>query len=475
MAVDMWKFLMVVWMSLNSNLAFAAGGGMSQIGLLWALPFAGVLLSIALFPLIAPQFWHHHFGKVAAAWSAAFLIPAMAYFGLNEVLNVVAHALLAEYIPFIVLIASLFIISGGIYVRGNLHGSPEVNVAFLFVGAVLASVMGTTGASMLLIRPLLRANDNRQHKVHVVVFFIFLVANIGGSLTPLGDPPLFLGFLKGVPFLWTLQYIFLETCLSTAILLGLFYMIDRYYYHKREERLPEIMDPTPDTYGIGFDGKLNFVWLLGAIFFVLLSGLWKSDVSFNVLGTGVGLPGLVRDAGLVMMAWLSWMTTTQSIRIKNQFHFDPVFEVAKLFVAIFITIAPVIAMLQAGVDGPFVQLVHLVHDASGAPIDSHYFWATGLLSGFLDNAPTYLVFFNLAGGDVARLTTDYASTLAAISAGSVFMGALSYIGNAPNFMVKSIAEHSGLKMPSFFGYMAWSFGILVPLFALLTVLFFKPI
>ena len=475
MAVDMWKFLMVVWMSLNSNLAFAAGGGMSQIGLLWALPFAGVLLSIALFPLIAPQFWHHHFGKVAAAWSAAFLIPAMAYFGLNEVLNVVTHALLAEYIPFIVLIASLFIISGGIYVRGNLHGSPEVNVAFLFVGAVLASVMGTTGASMLLIRPLLRANDNRQHKVHVVVFFIFLVANIGGSLTPLGDPPLFLGFLKGVPFLWTLQYIFLETCLSTAILLGLFYMIDRYYYHKREERLPEIMDPTPDTYGIGFDGKLNFVWLLGAIFFVLLSGLWKSDVSFNVLGTAVGLPGLVRDAGLVMMAWLSWMTTTQSIRIKNQFHFDPVFEVAKLFVAIFITIAPVIAMLQAGVDGPFVQLVHLVHDASGAPIDSHYFWATGLLSGFLDNAPTYLVFFNLAGGDVARLTTDYASTLAAISAGSVFMGALSYIGNAPNFMVKSIAEHSGLKMPSFFGYMAWSFGILVPLFVLLTVLFFKPI
>lgn len=465
---------MVLWLCLNVNVACAAGTGMAHIGLPWALPFAGVLLSIALFPLIAPQFWHHHFGKVAAAWTVAFLLPATVYFGLNEVLHVVTHALLAEYIPFIILIASLFIISGGVYVRGNLHGSPEVNVAILFAGAVLASVMGTTGASMLLIRPLLRANDNRQHKVHVVVFFIFLVANIGGSLTPLGDPPLFLGFLNGVPFLWTLQHIFFETCLSVVILLGLFYMIDRYYYHNREENLPDIMDPTPDTHGIGFDGQLNFIWLLGAIFFVLLSGLWKSDVGFNVLGTAVGLPSLVRDVGLVAMAWLSWVTTARSIRIKNQFHFEPVFEVAKLFIAIFITIAPVIAMLQAGVDGPFVKLVHLVHDASGAPIDSHYFWATGLLSGFLDNAPTYLVFFNLAGGDVAHLTTDYATTLAAISAGSVFMGALSYIGNAPNFMVKSIAEHSGLKMPSFFGYMAWSFGILIPLFVLLTVLFFKP-
>ncbi|TDR32590.1 sodium:proton antiporter [Hydromonas duriensis] len=470
----MLKNLFILLISLFSHSAFAAeGGGLSSLGLIWALPFAGVLLSIAIFPLVAPHFWHQHFGKVAAAWAAAFLIPAAVQLGIGEVLHITAHAVLAEYIPFIALIASLYIISGGIYIKGNLHGSPKVNTAFLAIGAGLASLMGTTGAAMLLIRPLLRANDNRKHKIHVVVFFIFLVANIGGSLTPLGDPPLFLGFLKGVPFLWTLQNILPETLLSVALLLVVFYLIDLYYYHNREEDMPAIMDPTPDTRDIGFEGGLNFVWLLGAVLFVLLSGLWQSDVVFHVLGTPLPLPSLVRDVGLVLMAGLSWRFTAQDVRLLNHFNFEPVFEVAKLFIAIFLTIAPVIAMLQAGSQGPFASLVSAVHDANGVPIDGRYFWATGLLSGFLDNAPTYLVFFNLAGGDVAHLTTSYASTLAAISAGSVFMGALSYIGNAPNFMVKAIAEHSGLKMPSFFGYLAWSFGILIPLFLVLTVIFFR--
>jgi Na+/H+ antiporter NhaD/arsenite permease-like protein len=459
-------------LALASCPALAAGGSMSELGLMWAIPFVGILLSIALFPLLAPHFWHHHFGKVSAFWAALFMIPAAMRFGGNELIHIVAHALLAEYIPFIILIACLYIISGGIYIKGNLHGTPKLNTAILAIGTVLASIMGTTGASMLLIRPLLRANDNRKHKVHVVVFFIFLVANIGGSLTPLGDPPLFLGFLKGVPFTWTLENIWLDTLVSAAILLPLFYAIDSYYFHRREEQLPVIMDPTPDTKRISFDGGLNFLWLVGAIGFVLISGLWNSGVTFDILGTPVTLQNLVRDAGLILMAALSWKTTAMKVRDENQFNFDPVFEVAKLFLAIFITIAPVIAMLQAGLDGPFAGLVAAVHTDAGEPIVWRYFWATGMLSGFLDNAPTYLVFFNLAGGDVTELTTRLASTLAAVSAGSVFMGALSYIGNAPNFMVKAIAEHSGVKMPSFFGYMAWSFAILIPLFVLLTFLFF---
>lgn len=449
-----------------------AASGMTDLGLMWAIPFAGLLLSIALFPIFAPHVWHQHFGKIAACWGLLFAIPAMVSFGFGELVHIVAHAVLAEYIPFIALVASLYIISGGIFVKGNLHGSPRLNTVILAIGTLLASIMGTTGAAMLLIRPLLRANDNRKHKTHVVVFFIFLVANIGGSLTPLGDPPLFLGFLKGVPFFWTMQYIWLETLLCAAVLLPLFYMIDSYYFHKKEEELPAAMDPSPDTPRIGFEGGLNFVWLLGAIGCVLLSGLWKPNVSYDVLGTPVALQNIARDVGLAFMALLSWLTTHKTIRQANEFNFEPVFEVAKLFIAIFVTIAPVIAMLQAGLNGPFATLVTAVHDANGTPIEWRYFWATGLLSGFLDNAPTYLVFFNLAGGDVAHLTTDLSGTLAAVSAGSVFMGALSYVGNAPNFMVKSIAEHSGVKMPSFFGFLGWSFAVLLPLFVLITWVFF---
>ena len=466
------KTITLLLLSFASTSALAAGGGMTDLNLMWAIPFMGILLSIAVFPLVAPHFWHHHFGKIAAFWIALFLIPAIFSFGGGSVAGIVAHALLAEYIPFIILISALYIISGGIYIKGNLHGTPKLNTTILTIGTLLASIMGTTGAAMLLIRPLLRANDNRKHKVHVVVFFIFLVANIGGSLTPLGDPPLFLGFLKGVPFAWTLEHLWMDTLLSAALLLPLFYAIDSYYFHRREEELPAIMDPTPASKRFSLVGGLNFVWLVGAIFFVLISGIWKPGVSFDVLGTHVELQNIVRDVGLLSMALLSWVTTNMSVRYENRFNFEPVFEVGKLFIAIFITIAPVIAMLQIGVDGPFASLVHAVHDSSGAPIDARYFWATGILSGFLDNAPTYLVFFNLAGGDVVRLTTEYATTLAAISAGSVFMGALSYIGNAPNFMVKAISEQSGVKMPSFFGYMAWSFAILIPVLAIVSFVFF---
>jgi len=458
-------------------LLFASGGaGAAELdggalSLLWGVPFAGILLSIALVPLVAPMFWHHHFGKVAAGWALLFLLPFALLHGPGLAGSQLVHVALAEYLPFIILLTALFTVSGGIYIRGNLHGSPGLNTALLGIGAVLASFMGTTGASMLLIRPLIRANDNRRHRAHVVVFFIFIVSNAGGSLTPLGDPPLFLGFLKGVDFFWTVRNIFPETLFLVGALLVLFYGLDWWYYHRREEVQP--VDPTPDTRGVGFDGARNF-WLLGAIVgLVLLSGLWKTPAGFDVAGTHVGLPGLVRDIGLVAITWLSLRLTPDAVHEANQFSWGPMLEVAKLFAGIFLTIIPVIAMLRAGTDGPFGAVIRAVTRPDGSPDPAMYFWAAGLLSSFLDNAPTYLVFFNTAGGDPAVLMTQLAPTLAAISAGAVFMGANTYIGNAPNLMVKAIAEDRGVKMPSFFGYMAWSGGILVPLFVVMTFIWFR--
>ena len=458
-------------MLLSPTLAAAADLDASRLSPLWGVPFAGILLSIAVLPLVAPSFWHHHFGKVAAAWGLAFLVPFALTFGFGAAAASAIHVLLAEYLPFVILLTALFTVSGGIYIRGNLHGAPGLNTTILAVGAVLASLMGTTGASMLLIRPLIRANDNRKHQVHVVVFFIFIVSNAGGSLTPLGDPPLFLGFLKGVDFFWTVKHIFPETLFLVGTLLALFYALDSWFYHRREEIQP--VDPTPDAPALGFDGARNF-WLLGVIVgLVLLSGFWKSPVVFDIAGTEVGLPGLVRDIGLILVAIVSMKITPDSVHADNQFSWGPMQEVAKLFAGIFLTIVPVIAMLRAGVDGPFGPIISAVTRPDGSPDPAMYFWASGLLSSFLDNAPTYLVFFNTAGGDPQRLMTVLAPTLAAISAGSVFMGANSYIGNAPNLMVKAIAEERGVKMPSFFGYMAWSVGILVPLFIAMTFIWFR--
>ncbi len=456
---------------LAPGLAGAAEINGAALSPLWGLPFAGMLLSIALIPMFAPIFWHHHFGKVAAAWTLAFLVPFALVFGAGLAGTTLVHAMLAEYIPFVILLTALFTVAGGIHIRGNLHGSPGLNTAVLAIGAVLASFMGTTGASMLMIRPLIRANDNRRHTAHVVVFFIFIVANAGGSLTPLGDPPLFLGFLKGVDFFWTVRHIFPETLFLVGSLLAIFYALDSWFYHRREERLP--LDPTPDSMNIGFDGARNF-WLLGAIVgLVLLSGFWRSPISFDVAGTQVGLPGLVRDAGLLVVTWLSVRFTPDSVRSDNQFSWGPMLEVAKLFAGIFLTIVPVIAMLRAGTSGPFGAIVSAVTRPDGSPDVAMYFWASGILSSFLDNAPTYLVFFNTAGGDPTVLMTTLATTLAAISAGSVFMGANTYIGNAPNLMVKAIAEERGVKMPGFFGYMAWSGAILLPLFVLMTLIWFR--
>jgi Na+/H+ antiporter NhaD/arsenite permease-like protein len=457
-------------LALGLGSAQAADLDGSQLSAWWGLPFAGMLLSIAIMPLAIPHIWHQHFGKIAAAWALAFLVPFAAVFGIGAACGAVVHALLAEYIPFIALLTALFTAAGGIYVKGNLHGSPLTNVKIMGVGAVLASLMGTTGASMLLIHPLIRANDNRQHVAHVVVFFIFIVSNAGGSLTPLGDPPLFLGFLNGVDFFWTVTTLLPETLFLVGSLLAVFYMVDSWYY-RREGVLPA--DPTPDDERFGLEGAINFLPLLAVVGLVLMSGTWKPGISFSVWGTEVALQQLVRDVLLVAVVFWSLKITPAGVRAKNQFSWAPMQEVAKLFIGIFLTMIPVLAMLRVGEAGAFAAVARAVTGPDGQPLPWAYFWFSGALSSFLDNAPTYLVFFNLAGGDPAVLMTTLSATLAAVSAGSVFMGANTYIGNAPNFMVKAIAEDRGIRMPSFFGYMLWSGAVLIPLFVIITFIWFR--
>jgi Na+/H+ antiporter NhaD/arsenite permease-like protein len=454
-------------------LARAAQLDGASLSVWWGLPFAGVLLSIALFPLLAPHVWHRHYGKIAAGWAMLFLAGFAIAFGPHTAFGVFVHALLEEYLPFVLLLTALYTVAGGICVRGDLHGTPAFNSALLGLGVLLASVMGTTGAAMLLIRPLLRANARRKHVAHVVVFFIFLVANAGGSLSPLGDPPLFLGFLNGVSFFWTTVHLFLPMLLVCTLLLALFFLLDTYFYRRGHESERPFLYPEPGHDAITIEGKLNFALLALIVVLVLMSGLWKPGIAYDVAGTEVELQNLVRDLALIGVTFLSLAFTPRSARAGNAFDWAPIQEVAKLFAAIFITIAPVIVILRAGADGAFAPIVHLVTGADGRPVNAMYFWATGLLSSFLDNAPTYLVFFNLAGGDPQALMQQGAVTLAAISAGAVFMGANSYIGNAPNFMVKAIAEANGVRMPGFFAYLGWSFTVLVPVFLLVTWVFFS--
>jgi len=358
-------------------------------------------------------------------------------------------------------------VSGGICLRGALVGTPKMNLSLLSIGTILASWMGTTGAAMLLIRPLIRANKWRSNKVHIIVFFIFLVANIGGSLTPLGDPPLFLGFLHGVNFFWTTTNLFFPMLFVSAILLTIFFFIDTYFY-KKESKPPTQKN---DISNIKIAGKSNFILLLLIVLFVLMSGFWHPNISYSLMGVHLEIQNLLRDFFLLLIAFVSIKITKNKIRKENGFTWFPIMEVAKLFAGIFITIIPAISILKAGKEGGLGFIVNLLNDPNGNPIDLMYFWLTGILSAFLDNAPTYLVFFNTAGGDANILMTTMSSTLIAISAGAVFMGALTYIGNAPNFMVRAIAEENGIKMPSFFGYMAWSFVILGLTFILFSLIF----
>jgi Na+/H+ antiporter NhaD/arsenite permease-like protein len=462
---------MIDWLADGAN-AIAAAGDLdgTRLGLLWGIPFAGLLLSIAFMPVLAPHVWEHHFGKIAVFWALALLVPAAAIFGAAPAVHALLHTLLLEYIPFILIAFALFVVAGGIRITGNFVGTPGTNTAMLAAGTLSASFVGTTGASMVLIRPMIRANEHRRHKVHVFVFFIFLVSNIGGALTPLGDPPLFLGFLKGVDFLWTFEAMLLPMLFMSVPLLALFYALDRVAWAREA---PELRSAKRERAPIRIEGAHNLFYLLVIALTVLASGIWNRDATLPT-GFGFDIPvnGLLRDFVLIWIAVVSWMTTRQSVRVENAFTWAPMQEVAVLFLGIFITMIPMLAMLKAGTEGPFAPLLALVTTPDGKPIDAAYFWLTGMLSSFLDNAPTYLVFFNLAGGDAQALMGPLASTLLAISAGAVFMGANTYIGNAPNFMVYAIAKDKGVNMPSFFGYMAWSGLVLIPVFVVSSLIFF---
>ena len=531
----------------------------SKLPLWTIIPFAGILLSIAVFPLVAEHFWHQNYGKVSLAWIVIFSIPFLIGYR-GDAWYEIVHIVLLDYVPFIVLLSALFTAAGGICLKGSLRGSPAVNTIIIAIGTSLASWMGTTGAAMLLIRPLLRANAWRKHKVHVVVFFIFLVANIGGSLTPLGDPPLFLGFLKGVEFFWTLK-LFPVMLPVSILLLIVFFVFDTLMF-KKEGTAPDDGEKQP----LKLDGALNFVFIaciIGAILFSksLADGAFKDEtvaekmapkiqkaegemaaakdklsayVSSNsgakldqsnaeyyqlrtdhlhavaavnglrakkthdenlgvdIFGVRVPYANLVRDGLMILIGIVSLIYTPMyrtvkddhghvvpeenaaetNLRAANGFTWEPILEVAKLFIGIFICMIPALKILQAGVDGKLSNVVLAVQSSTNDPINTMYFWLTGILSSFLDNAPTYVVFFNTAGGDPTSLMGPMSQTLLAISCGAVFMGANTYIGNAPNFMVKAIAEENGVKMPSFFGYMAWSIPILVPVFILVTLLYF---
>jgi len=456
------------------------GSDIGKVLPIWAIiPFVGILLSIAILPLVAPHLWHAHFGKISTFWALAFAVPFLFVYHFVAV-HEILHIYIIDYIPFIILLWGLFTIAGGIVVGGSLKGTPIVNTILLLIGTILASWVGTTGAAMVMIRPVLKANKDRANKAHVICFFIFLVANIGGSLTPLGDPPLFLGFLHNVPFFWVTTGILPHMLLASVILLSLFFVVDSFYYRKEKDK-PQLPEKGKEKVPIKIEGLYNLIFLAGVVGSVLMSGYWKAG-HFSVFGVEWYFQNILRDVIIITMGLLSLFFTPTRLRETNEFSWFPIQEVAKLFAGIFMTIIPALAILKAGNEGALAGLVAIVKDPF------HYFWVAGALSSFLDNAPTYLTFFNLALGklgiteamvpgalsaNTVTLNPVFVSYLKGISAGAVFMGANTYIGNAPNFMVKSIAEEAGISMPSFFGYMLkYSIPILIPIFILVTFVFF---
>ena len=435
----------------------------------WALPFVGILLSIAVGPLLFPKVWHAHYGKIVLAWAVLTIAPLAIFQGGAVALATVLQVMLSDYVSFILLLFALYTVAGGILISGSIRTSPWTNVGIVALGTVMASFVGTTGASLILVRPLIRANEGRRHNVHVVIFFILLAGNIGGALTPLGDPPLFVGFLHGVDFLWPAQNLWLQTVIVSVLVLAIFVIVDLWLFRYETAQAQPLSEP------LRLRGLINFV-LFGAIIAAILgSATWKPGIAFHVYTVNVELQNVLRDGALVLIAIMSLLLTRDEHRAANGFTWEPIREVAILFAGIFVAIAPVMAMLQAGSAGAFAFLLRAVTAHDGTPHEAAYFWLTGLLSAFLDNTPTYVVFFELAGGDPKALMGPLAGTLASISMGAVYMGALTYIGNAPNLIVRSIAQERGIEMPNFFAYMLWAGLVLIPLFALLTLLPISPL
>ncbi len=442
---------------LMTGSALASEGAESigaDLSLWWVSFFVVMLLCIAILPLAAEKWWHPNKHKAMVSAVLGFpVVGVFLYLDFHSVLHIGM-----EFISFMVLLGALFVISGGILIQTDRRATPMVNTGFLALGALLASFMGTTGAAMLLIRPLLMTNQQRTKKVHTVIFFTFLVANIGGCLTPLGDPPLFMGYLRGVPFTWTFN-LMPEWAAVVSFLLLLYFVLDTVLFTRepmvalKADRMKLI-----PTHIAG--AKVNVPLLIGVVLAVafLNEQYMPSDWPFPLT------PFPIREIVLIGLAWASWKGTQKGLRKANHFTFYAIIEVAALFAGIFATMIPAILILAArgaelGVSDPV-----------------SFFWATGGLSAFLDNTPTYVVFFALAQAlpvpeGVAVVAGVSVPLLTAISLGAVFMGAMTYIGNAPNFMVKAIADERGVKMPSFFGYMLWSVGILVPVFIAVTFLF----
>ncbi len=460
----------------NADMAFAAEGENigSELSLIFVIPFVCMLLCIAIFPLVAGEFWEKNRHWFVILWSLLFLIPFAVKYGMGNMTEQLLESVIGDYLTFIVLLFGLFCVAGNISLQGDLVGSPKVNIILLLIGTALASWIGTTGASMVLIRPLIRANKWRNRKVHIIVFFIFLVSNIGGCLTPVGDPPLLMGFTRGVGFFWSTSHLLPMLLVNVVILLVVFYFMDSRAYKKDiEDGLkPELSDDKAPLKLVGAHNIFFLVCIVGAVvLYGILNNSFGHEWGIHLYGeVYLTFSAIIECVIILLAALLSFKTTKKEVRTANHFTWAAIEEVAVLFIGIFITMIPALLILKA--KGPELGLTE----------PWQMFWSTGLLSSFLDNTPTYLVFFTTAstlgataGVSVLNGSAFIATTmLQAISCGAVFMGANTYIGNAPNFMVKAIAEENGIKMPSFFGYMAWSCSILVPTFIVDMFIFFNP-
>ena len=446
-----------------------------MMNLAFCIPFAGLLLCIAVLPLVKAEWWEAHQPHAIVFWSLLFVLPFAFVYGPGQAFEKVLECIVDDYLTFIILLFGLFCVSGNITLEGDLAGSPRINVGLLLIGTMLSSWIGTTGASMLMVRPIIKMNAWRKRRSHIMVFFIFLISNIGGCLTPIGDPPLLMGFMRGVPFFWSL-HLFPVLLFNVVILLTIFYFLDRRAYRKdiAEGLKPDISKPGTEVHILGLH---NLIFLAMIVAAVILSGTLPGMAAFqDAEGAVRGIhlfgevtltyPALIEVVIILVAAFLSFKTTSVEIRRKNHFTWGAIQEVAVLFVGIFITMQPALMILKAngaslGLNKPFER-----------------FWATGCLSSFLDNTPTYLVFLTTAGalgfteGMPTILGTVPVAMLEAISCGAVFMGANTYIGNAPNFMVKSISDENGIRMPSFFGYLLWSVTFLIPVFLLDMLVFF---
>ncbi len=420
------------------------------------IPFVLMLLSIAIGPVVAGHWWEKNINKLVVALVLG--IPTAIILIAQGFGHELQHQIVFDYIPFVLLLGGLFTVTGGIRLSGDIRATPGVNTLFLGIGAILASLMGTTGAAMLLIRPVLETNKQRKHTVHTVLFFIAIVANAGGLLTPLGDPPLFLLYLRGAPFTWFLK-LAPEAFIIDIVLLATYYIMDRINYAK--ESVKDIARDVTEVKPLRLEGTVNFIWLLG----IVASVAFINEQYIEVIKTGSPYWKFLREGAIILMMVLSLITTKRKVREANRFTWDPILEVAFLFIGIFITMTPALIFLQE----------HASSMGLHSPL--HFFFATGALSGFLDNAPTALAFHSVASGLPEAAGVSYVAgipeiLLKAISMGAVLFGSMTYIGNGPNFMVKAIAEAEGIKMPSFFAYMyKFSLIILLPLFAIIGILF----